>query len=91
VSLRRLSVVEAGGQGADRRARSSQTEDTMSSGILQDKIAIVFGAGGSIGAAAAMEFAAKEHSYFSRAELSRISKMRPNKLPPEADTQRWRR
>jgi NAD(P)-dependent dehydrogenase (short-subunit alcohol dehydrogenase family) len=32
-------------------------ENTMSSGILQDKDAVVFGAGGSIGAAVAREFA----------------------------------
>jgi NAD(P)-dependent dehydrogenase (short-subunit alcohol dehydrogenase family) len=35
-------------------------EDTMSSEILQDKVAIVFGAGGSLGSAAAKEFAAED-------------------------------
>jgi NAD(P)-dependent dehydrogenase (short-subunit alcohol dehydrogenase family) len=36
----------------------------MSSGILQDKIAIVFGAGGSIGSAAGKEFAAEGAQLF---------------------------
>jgi len=62
VSLKRLRVVAAGRCGSTAPAK--QTEDTMSSGLLQGKIAIVFGAGGSIGSAAAKEFAVEGAQLF---------------------------
>src|SRR6516164_5425754 len=57
--LKRLSPVQPGRRGSPRPTASSEMEDTMNTRVLQDKIAVVFGAGGSVGAAVAKEFAAE--------------------------------
>src|SRR5215468_854002 len=62
VHLRRHTAAKPRRRGSVAPAKSK--ENPMSSGILQDKNAIVFGAGGSIGAAVAKEFASEGAQVF---------------------------
>jgi shikimate 5-dehydrogenase len=62
VRLKRRST--ANRKGVDWPCLQVEMENPMSSGILQEKNAVVFGAGGSIGAAVAKEFAAEGAKVF---------------------------
>src|SRR6516165_7071139 len=58
IPLKRLNSAHPKGVDGPRQ-RFRRWRNTMTTRMLQDKIAVVFGAGGSIGAAVAKEFAAE--------------------------------